>query len=112
MVKFKIALFPPHCSAKRQIVFAVSVSLLNPHALLDTVSVIGTNALHFVVKERAIYTLACIVVSWIWFFGLSLAGHFLQRFDKSGFTIKTINKLSALIIWGVAIYIAIQLICE
>ena len=97
-------------SAKRQIGFAASVSLLNPHALLDTVSIIGTNSLHFIGKEKIVYTLVCISVSWIWFFSLSVAGHFLHRLDQSGVMINIINKLSALIIWGVAVYIGVQLL--
>ena len=31
-------------SARKQIGFAMSVSLLNPHAIMDTIGVIGTNA--------------------------------------------------------------------
>lgn len=100
---------PPY-SAKRQIVFAVSVSLLNPHALIDSISVIGSNALNFSGKERIIYTLACVLVSWIWFLALSIAGHFFYRLDKSGLIIRCINKLSALIMWAVAIYIMGQLL--
>lgn len=96
-------------SAKRQIGFTASVSLLNPHALLDTISVIGTNSLHFSGKERIVYTSACIFVSWCWFFALAVAGHFLRRLDKTGLGIKIINKISAMIIWSVAIYIALQL---
>ena len=96
-------------SAKRQIGFAASVSLLNPHALLDTIGVIGTNSLQFIGQDKLIYTLACITVSWCWFFGLSVAGFFLHRLDKTGLGLKFINKLSALIIWGVALYIGRQI---
>lgn len=96
-------------SAKRQIVFAASVSLLNPHALLDTVGVIGTNSLQFHGEGKWIYTLACIFVSWCWFFGLSVSGHYLHKLDKTGLWIKSINKISALIIWSVALYIAYRL---
>lgn len=39
-------------SAGRQIAFAASVSLLNPHALLDTVAVIGTSSLQYEGVER------------------------------------------------------------
>ncbi len=52
-------------SAKRQIAFAMSVSLLNPHAILDTVAVIGTNSLHYTGKEQLAYTSSCILVSWL-----------------------------------------------
>ena len=31
---------------KKQILFAASVSLLNPHAILDTIGVIGTNSIN------------------------------------------------------------------
>lgn len=34
-------------SPKKQIVFAMSVSLLNPHAVLDTMGVIGTSSLQY-----------------------------------------------------------------
>jgi L-lysine exporter family protein LysE/ArgO len=89
-------------SFKQQISFAVSVSLLNPHALIDTIAVIGTNALLFNRYEKWFYGLACILISWLWFFGLSLAGHFLHRLDNSESLMQKINKFSAIIIWGVA----------
>ena len=34
-------------SAGRQVAFAASVSILNPHALLDTVAVIGTSSIQY-----------------------------------------------------------------
>lgn len=97
-------------SAKRQMGFAISVSLLNPHALLDTIGVIGTSSLNFSGKEKLVYTAACILISFLWFFGLSVAGHFLHHLDKSGILLKLVNKTSAIIIWCVAFYFAWQLI--
>lgn len=93
------------CTAKRQVGFAASVSLLNPHALLDTVGVIGTNSLHFIGQAKLIYTMACICVSCLWFFSLSVAGYFIHRLDDSGAKLNIINKISAVIIWGTAVYI-------
>lgn len=97
-------------SAKRQIIFASSVSLLNPHALLDTVTVIGTNSLHFIGDEKFAFTVACVLVSWVWFFSLSLAGHMVHKIDSSGIVIKWINKISAIIIWAIAVYLGVALI--
>ncbi|MCH6269529.1 MULTISPECIES: LysE/ArgO family amino acid transporter [Neobacillus] len=94
---------------KKQIMFAMSVSLLNPHAILDTIGVIGTSSLSYSGTEKAAFTAACIIVSWIWFSGLAVAGRIVGNVDSQGKFLKMINKLSALIIWGVAIYIAIQL---
>lgn len=97
-------------SAKRQISFAASVSLLNPHALIDTIGVIGTSSLNFAGYDRGMFTLGCIIISLCWFFGLSVAGHFLHKLDKSGGWLNRVNKLSALIIWGVGLYIGWQIV--
>jgi L-lysine exporter family protein LysE/ArgO len=97
-------------SAKKQMIFSASVSLLNPHALLDTIGVIGTSSLQFMGHEKLIFTFACIFTSACWFFSLSVAGHFLHRFDKTGRWLQIMNKLSAIIVWAIAIYIAWLLI--
>lgn len=91
-------------SAKRQVVFAASVSLLNPHAILDTIGVIGTASLIYTGVEKWVFALACIVVSWIWFFALALAGRKAGELDKKGSFMKRLNQASALIVWGMALY--------
>jgi L-lysine exporter family protein LysE/ArgO len=98
-----------YLSAKTQVLFAMSVSLLNPHAILDTIGVIGTSSLVYSGYEKWLFTSACIIVSWLWFFGLALAGKIIKKVDHEGSIIHKINKVSALIIWGVAIYLFIQL---
>ncbi|MEH7452894.1 LysE/ArgO family amino acid transporter [Gottfriedia acidiceleris] len=95
--------------SQQQIIFALSVSLLNPHAILDTVGVIGTSALKYVGKEQVFFTIACITVSWIWFFGLTVAGSVMKKVDSTGGLMKIFNKFSAMFIWGTAIYLLIGL---
>ena len=107
--KNKLSEPPQPLSTMRQIIFAASVSIFNPHAILDTVGVIGTNSLDFDGFEKLSYTLGCMIVSVVWFFGLALAGRTLHRLDSSGKLMLMLNKLSALIIWGVAIYLAVHL---
>jgi len=97
-------------SAKKQIVFALSVSLLNPHAILDTIGVIGTSSLTYSGLDKVVFTLACIIVSWVWFFGLAVAGRIVGQLDTAGKVQVRINKLSAIIIWAVAIYLVLELI--
>lgn len=94
---------------QQQILFALSVSFLNPHAILDIVGVIGTSALKYVGMEQLLFTIACIVVSWFWFFGLTFAGAFMKKLDGTGGLMKLFNKFSALFIWGTAIYLLIGL---
>ncbi|MGG1151846.1 LysE/ArgO family amino acid transporter [Bacillus wiedmannii] len=95
---------------RQQIIFALSVSLLNPHALLDIVGVIGTSALKYAGTEQVIFTITCITVSWIWFFGLTLAGTVMKKIDGTGGLMNIFNKCSALFIWGTSIYLFIGLI--
>ncbi|SFI79664.1 LysE/ArgO family amino acid transporter [Thermoflavimicrobium dichotomicum] len=92
-------------SPKKQMVFAASVSLLNPHAIMDTIGVIGTSALHYQGMEKTVFTCATILVSWLWFFGLAFAGRIVGKINQSGKVSRLINKVSALIIWGAALYL-------
>ncbi|PIC80713.1 lysine transporter LysE [Sporosarcina sp. P18a] len=94
---------------RQQIMFALSVSLLNPHAILDTVGVIGTSALKYVGEEQVYFTIGCIAVAWGWFFGLMIAGSVLKKLDTTGNLMNILNKCSALFIWGTAIYLLIGL---
>ncbi len=97
-------------STKKQIYFAASVSLLNPHAVLDTIGVIGTNSLNYYGHHKILFCAGCIMVSLVWFFGLAVAGKFVKQCDKNGFWLNSVNKISALVIWGVGLYIFWQII--
>ena len=97
-------------SIKKQIYFAASVSLLNPHAIIDTVGVIGTNSLNYIGHHKWLFSIGCILVSLLWFFGLAIAGSFVKKIDKSGTWMNMVNKVSALVIWGVGFYILWQVV--
>jgi len=94
---------------KKQILFAASVSLMNPHAIMDTVGVIGINSLNYSGAEKWMFTISIILVSWIWFFGLAFAGRQVVKLDSRGKFITKINKVSAMIIWGLAFYMGLSL---
>jgi len=97
-------------SAKKQIIFAASVSLLNPHAILDTIGVIGSSSLNYAGDIRVAFTLTTIIVSWLWFLGLAIAGRYFGKLDSSGKLMALLNKGSALVVWGIAVYLAIRLL--
>lgn len=96
----------------RQVMFAASVSLLNPHAILDTIGVIGTSSLTYSGSDKAVFTAACIAVSWLWFFALAVAGRLMGNVDSTGKLLGFIGKLSAVFIWGAALYLAGGMIGE
>lgn len=89
-------------SAGRQIAFAASVSLLNPHALLDTVAVIGTSSLQYEGVARFYFAITAAVVSWVWFLGLAGAGRLVGRTDRTGRISIFFNRLSAVVMVGMA----------
>lgn len=92
-------------SPKRQVLFALSVSLLNPHAIMDTVGVIGTSAAVYVGYEKIIFMLATISVSWVWFILLAVLGRIIGTVDKSGQYIVILNKVSSIVIFIVGMII-------
>ncbi|MFJ7733438.1 LysE/ArgO family amino acid transporter [Lysinibacillus sp. NPDC097231] len=90
---------------KKQILFALSVSLLNPHAILDTIGVIGTSALKYSGTEQILFTAACVLISWLWFIGLTVTGASFKKLDSSGKLMNIFNKCSAVFIWATALYL-------
>lgn len=97
-------------AAKTQIIFAASVSILNPHAILDTIAIIGTNSVQYDTYGKIAYTGSCVAVSWIWFFSLAFAGSRVHRVSNSRSWIQYINKIGAIIIWSIACYMGFQII--
>ncbi|ELZ02323.1 LysE/ArgO family amino acid transporter [Natrialba aegyptia] len=93
-----------------QIGFTASVSLLNPHAILDTIGVIGTNALAYSRLNRWIFTAGCLFVSWGWFSGLAVAGWALGESANADRWMRYLNTVSAVVVWLVALYMGWQLI--
>ncbi|SEG28535.1 LysE/ArgO family amino acid transporter [Paenibacillus sp. UNC499MF] len=91
--------------ARKQIAFAASVSLLNPHAILDTVGVIGTSSLQYTGTHKWGFTLACILVSWVWFLGLAALGWLTGRASGSARFTAVLGKVSAIVMWLSAGYI-------
>ena len=96
-------------TVKKQILFAMSVSLLNPHAILDIVGVIGTSALKYSGYELVLFTASCIAVSWIWFFGLMFVGSRIKSMGNSTAIMTIFNKSSAVFIFAMALYLCFGL---
>lgn len=89
----------------KQITFAFSVSIFNPHAIMDTVGVIGTSAAAYEGPEKLIFTITTIFISWLWFIFLATAGKFVGKIDSTGKYIILLNKISSIIILIVAVII-------
>ncbi|EGQ3947130.1 LysE family transporter [Staphylococcus pseudintermedius] len=90
---------------RKQVLFALSVSLLNPHAIMDTVGVIGTSAAVYAGYNKIIFSIATISVSWIWFVFLAILGKLTGKVDKTGKYIVILNKCSSIIVLIVGLII-------
>ncbi|WP_325176807.1 LysE/ArgO family amino acid transporter [Paenibacillus alkalitolerans] len=81
------------------------ISLLNPHAILDTIGVIGVSSLKYEGYQKIAFVTSCITVSWLWFASIALLGRYVGIKDRAGKLTKVINKVSALVMWLAAIYL-------
>jgi L-lysine exporter family protein LysE/ArgO len=95
-------------SVGEQVGFTASVSLLNPHAILDTVGVIGTSALGYTGEKRWLFAGGVVAVSWCWFVGLAASGRLLGRSESTAAeaVLARLDTFSAVVIWAVAGYMA------
>ncbi len=92
-------------SLKKRIFLTASFSLLNPHAIIDTMAIIGGNYLAIAPAGKKYFLLACILVSWLWFLFLSIVG---VKLSKLTLMLKYQGKVSAIIMWLCAIYLGYQ----
>lgn len=99
-------------SFKKQILISASLSLFNPHAIIDTIIVIGTSALKYQGKAKIAFTISCVLVSWIWFFFIAFLGSNIKRLNKGALILKVLNKVAAIIIWIIALYLGVEIINE
>ena len=90
-------------TVRQQVAFTMAVSLLNPHAILDTIGVIGTSALAYHGDEKIVFALGCILNSCLWFSGLALAGRLFGNVRNAQ---RWLSRASALIMWISAVLMA------
>lgn len=95
-----------------QVRHSLSVSLLNPHAVMDTVVILGGQAsLYGEEKVRWAFSIGAILVSWFWFIGLALFGRVLVSHNRQSIR-PLLSKISALLMWFIAVQTLWQLARE
>jgi L-lysine exporter family protein LysE/ArgO len=100
----------PGAGSVRQIVSrTASVSLLNPHAILDTVGVIGGAVLLQPSEARLVFAAGAISASWIWFTFLAVAAAAL-RHRLTGTAMVWFDRLSGVIMLAFAGLFLVELV--
>lgn len=93
-------------SPRSQVGFAMSTSLLNPHAWIDTVAIIGGTALAYTnLADRVAFSIACVGVSWVWFTLLAWVGRVATSFLFRDKARARMNQISGAMMWASAIYL-------
>ncbi len=83
------------------VLLAIGFSLLNPHAIVDTVVLIGGLASQYVDRvERLIFTIGAGLVSLVWLFGLTYGARLLQNVFKKPLTARIFDgTVGAIMFW-------------
>jgi len=90
-------------SLKAIVLTALGVSLLNPHALLDTVVLIGGLSARLDAPGRFSFGLGAALASGCWFFSLSLGGRLLAPVLRRPVAWRVLDALVCLTMWGLAV---------
>lgn len=81
---------------------ALGVSLLNPHALLDTVVLIGGLSSRLAPEGRTLFGLGAVTASACWFYSLSLGGRLLAPLLRRPGAWRVMDVLVGVTMWGLA----------
>lgn len=91
-----------------QIAYAASLSLFNPHTFIDAFMVIGAVSATMAGYEKHAFTAGCMLIDTLWFFFLGTFGFYLYKFSSGKKIFLYINKISALIMIGIAIQLFLE----
>lgn len=97
-------------SLLKKLIYTLSISLLNPHAILDTFVIIGSVSTKYLGTEKHAFTMGCILIDAVWFLFLGGLGFYLGKLKNSNQIIKIINRISSVIMLLVAFDMTISLI--
>ncbi|WP_193755561.1 LysE/ArgO family amino acid transporter [Psychromonas sp. psych-6C06] len=96
-------------SFKMIVLACCAFTFLNPHVYIDTIVILGGFAANLLVEERPYFVLGGISASFTWFFGLALIGAKFAHVLSSSRAQRIIDALIGLMMWGLAIYLLLNL---
>jgi len=93
----------------KAITITASVSLLNPHAYLDTVVLLGGISTQYLGQEKLWFGAGAVSASFIWFFGLAWGAQWLMPLFKNPTAWRLLDGLIGLIMWGIAASLVVHI---
>lgn len=88
---------------------AASVSLLNPHAYLDTVVLLGGISSQYEGSEKLWFGFGAVSASFIWFFGLAYGARWLMPFFQNTKSWRVLDFLIGVIMWVIAMGLIVNI---
>ena len=89
-------------SLTKALAVAASVSLLNPHAYLDTVVLLGGISSQYAGNEKLWFGFGAVSASFIWFFGLAWGAKWLMPVFRKPAAWRVLDGLIGIIMWSIA----------
>ncbi|MCW8884190.1 MAG: LysE/ArgO family amino acid transporter [Motiliproteus sp.] len=90
-------------SLKKAMLTTLAVTLLNPHAYLDTVVLLGSIGGQYPADEQLWFAAGAISFSFIWFSSLCFGARFLQPVFKNPKAWQVLDLLVCMVMWAIAI---------
>lgn len=98
---------PQAHSRKQIILFALGFSLLNPHAIIDTVVIIGSGSTQYPNHELT-FLMGVITSSLLWFSTLTFTTHYFSNFLTKARVWQTIEFFSGLLMGTIGIKLVLE----
>jgi L-lysine exporter family protein LysE/ArgO len=80
----------------------LAFSLLNPHAILDTVVLIGSVGAHYAPHERFFFALGAMAASFLWFFSLAYGAGWLAPLFRRPLAWRVLDCVVGCVMWAIA----------
>ncbi|MCR4378355.1 MAG: LysE/ArgO family amino acid transporter [Rhodospirillales bacterium] len=93
---------PPARTLKSALLTALAFSLLNPHALLDTVVLLGSISGQYAWDARVWFLTGAMIASFTWFFTLAFAAGYLAPLFRKPNTWRILDGLIGCVMWAIA----------
>ena len=93
---------PPARTLKSALLTALAFSLLNPHALLDTVVLLGSISGQYEWDMRVWFLAGAVMASFTWFFTLAIAAGYLAPLFRKPKTWRILDGLIGCVMWAIA----------
>lgn len=89
-------------TALQTVLLTISISLLNPHAYLDTVVIIGSIASSLDFSAKRLFLFGALTTSALWFFGLAYGARLLIPLFQRPITWRILDIIIGIIMWLIA----------